>query len=73
MTVIRFCDFRDPSSHVCKDVRHLFFARFGLDFRRFMRDGMTADELRGPGQHLDKIDALEATARIREAREAAHG
>jgi hypothetical protein len=29
---------------------------------------MTAAELRGPGQHLDLIDRLEAAAKEREAR-----
>ena len=75
MTEIRItlADFRNPMSRVCRDARPLFFERFGLDWRRFCREGMTAEELRGPGQHLDLIDRLEAAARSRVAREPAHG
>lgn len=67
MTEVRITlrDFRAPGSKVCPDARPLFFDRFGLDWRRFVREGMTADELRGPGQHLDLIDRLEAAARRR--------
>lgn len=70
MTGIRItlADFRDPRSRVCPDARPMFFDRFGLDWRRFCREGMTAEELRGPGQHLDLIDRLEASARDRIAR-----
>lgn len=73
MTRIRLSDFRDPRSYVCKAARPLFFDRFGLDWRQFVRDGMTADELRAPGQHLDLIDRLEQTALDREARMAKAG
>ncbi len=69
MTLIRLADFRHPNSRVCLDARPLFFERFGLDWRRFCREGMTAEELRKPGQHLDLIDRLEAAAREREARD----
>lgn len=62
---ITLADFRNPKSMVCRDARELFFARFGLDWRAFCRDGMTPDELRVPGQHLDLIDRLEASARER--------
>jgi hypothetical protein len=58
-------DFRTPGAKVCPDARPLFFDRFGLDWRRFCREGMTAAELRGPGQHLDLIDRLEAAALAR--------
>ena len=73
MTEIRItlADMRDPRSRVCIDARHLFFDRFGLDWRRFCREGMTPAELRGPGQHLDLIDRLEVVARERIARAAA--
>ena len=67
MTEVRITlrDFRAPGSKVCPDARPLFFDRFGLDWKRFCREGMTAAELRGPGQHLDLIDRLEAAARRR--------
>jgi hypothetical protein len=65
---ITLADCRHPRSYVCKDMRELFFRRFGLDWKRFCRDGMTAAELRGPGQHLDLIDRLEQSARERLAR-----
>jgi hypothetical protein len=68
MTIIKLQDFRHPSSRVCLDARHLFFSPYGLDWRRFCREGMTVDELRSPGQHLDLIDRLEAVAKEREAR-----
>ncbi len=67
MTEVRITlrDFRAPGAKVCPDARPLFFDRFGLDWRRFCREGMTPDELRGPGQHLDLIDRLETAARRR--------
>lgn len=70
MTEIRITlrDFRAPGSKVCPDAKPLFFDRFGLDWRRFVREGMTATELRGPGQHLDLIDRLEESARRRIAK-----
>jgi hypothetical protein len=68
MTVIRLADFRDPRSRVCRDARTQFFQPHGLDWKRFCRDGMTADELRGPGDHLELIDRLEMVAKEREAR-----
>ena len=65
---IKLADFRHPDSKVCSDARPLFFERFGLDWRRFCREGMTAAELRAPGQHLDLIDRLEQSAIARIAR-----
>jgi hypothetical protein len=67
MTEIRItlADFRNSRSKVCKDARNLFFQRFGLDWRAFCQNGMTADELRVPGQHLDLINRLEESARER--------
>lgn len=59
---ITLADFRNSRSLVCRNAKPLFFQRFGLDWRRFVREGMTAEELRGPGQHLDLIDRLEASA-----------
>lgn len=73
MTIIRLCDRHGEGAYFCKDTKELFFERYGLDWERFKRHGMTAEELRGPGQHLDKIDALEAAAKARELREADHG
>lgn len=70
---IRLADCRDPKSRVCLDMRTLFFDRFGLDWRRFCREGMTPEELRRPGQHLDLIDRLEVTARERLEREGNNG
>lgn len=74
---IKLADFRDPTSRVCVDPRTgakpMFFVPNGLDWKRFCREGMTAEELRGPGQHLDLIDRLEATARKRQEREARNG
>lgn len=70
---IKLADFRDPRSRVCVDPRTgakvMFFTPYGLDWKRFCREGMTADELRAPGQHLDLIDRLEITAKEREARD----
>jgi hypothetical protein len=65
---ITLADFRNPRSLVCRDARDLFFARFGIDWRRFCREGMTPDELRAHGQHLDLIDRLEQSAIERMAR-----
>lgn len=65
---ITLADFRDPRSRVCHDARHLFFQRFGLDWHRFCREGMTVAELKAPGQHLDLIDRLEQSATERLAR-----
>lgn len=62
---ITLADFRNPRSLVCADARVMFFDRFGLDWRAFCRVGITPDELRAPGQHLDLIDRLEESARER--------
>ena len=70
MTRILHPDFRHPTIRVCDRARDLFFKRFGLDWDRFKAEGMDADELRGPGQHLDLIAKLEKVALEREA---AHG
>lgn len=72
MTGVRIIsdDFKHPTTRVCLRVRSKFFERFGLDWDRFKAEGMTADELRGPGQHLDLIDRLEAAAGERLARSA---
>lgn len=67
MTVIIHQDFKHPTTRVCDRARDKFFRRFGLDWERFKAEGMTAEELRGPGQHLDMIDRLEAVALAREA------
>lgn len=72
MTEVRITtqDFRAAGSKVCKDVFVLFFKPAGLDARRFVREGMTADELRQGCKdraHLAMIDALEANARRRVA------
>lgn len=67
MTRIIHQDFRHPTTRVCDRARDLFFRRFGLDWDRFKAEGITADELRAPGQHLDVIDRLEAVAMAREA------
>jgi hypothetical protein len=67
MTRILHQDFRHPTARVCDRARDLFFRRFGLDWDRFKAEGMDANELRGPGQHMDLIDRLEAVARAREA------
>lgn len=68
MTKITLADFRHETTQVCRDARH-WFARFGLDWRSFVRNGIDADALRAPRQHLDLIDRLEAVARDREARD----
>ncbi len=68
MTRILHQDFRHPSLRVCDRARDKFFQPFGLDWARFKAEGMDADELRAPGQHLDLIDRLEAVAKEREAR-----
>lgn len=67
MTEIRITlqDRHHPRSKFCRDVKPLFFDAFNLDWKRFCREGMTPEELRGPGQHLDLIDRLEITARER--------
>ena len=67
MTRIIHQDFRHQSTRVCDRARDLFFRRFGLDWERFKAEGIDADELRSPGQHLDLIDRLEAVAKAREA------
>ncbi len=51
---------------ICPDVI-LWFQRHGLDWERFTREGMTADELRKPGDRLKLIGKLEALAIAREA------
>ncbi len=53
-------DFR--TCKVCPKAKQAFFDRYGLDWKRFVKAGMTADELRAPGVHIDLIDRLEAAS-----------
>ena len=75
MTEIRItlADRKHPATPFCKDARALFFDALGLDWDRFAREGMTAAELRAPGQHGDLIDRLEAAAVERVALQARFG
>lgn len=59
-------DFR--ACKVCPKAKQVFFDRYGLDWKRFVKVGMAADELRSPGVHLDLIDRLEAASVAREAK-----
>lgn len=68
MTRVLKEDLRHVSLKICDRVRDKFFIPFGLDWERFKAEGMEADELRGPGQHLEKIDRLEEVAKEREAK-----
>lgn len=70
MTRIRLADFRHPTTQVCDKARH-WFARVGLDWRDFVRNGIDVEALRRPGDHLDLIARLEAAAIEREARDGA--
>ncbi len=66
MTRILHIDFRHPDVRICDRARDKFFKPFGLDWERFKAEGIDSDELRGPGQHLEKIDRLEKVAKERE-------
>jgi len=66
MTKIKMDDLR--ALGVCVDVRH-WFIKHDLDWRAFVRDGLEADLLRGPGDSLHLIDKLEQAAKKREARD----
>lgn len=62
-------DFLDKRTLVCKRAQG-WFRRQGLDWNRFKREGMTADELRSgadPDQ-IERINRLEKVAIEREAR-----
>jgi hypothetical protein len=67
MTEIRItrADCKHPTTRVCDRMRDKFFRPFGLDWDRFKTEGLTPEEMRAPGQHLDLIDRLEAVARAR--------
>jgi len=52
---------------VCPDARKMFFERHGLDWKDFLRNGISAEEARRPGDNLDLIDKLEQAARERVA------
>ena len=66
MTVLTVADMR--AAGICKHAR-LWFERHNLDWRRFVHHGMTAEELRGPGDIPDLIDRVESAALKREARD----
>lgn len=56
-------DFRRAG--ICKKAKTLFFCKHNLDWKSFIRDGIDSEVLRSFGEHLEKIDALEAAARSR--------
>jgi hypothetical protein len=55
-------DFR--AAGICPRAR-LWFDRHGLDWRDFVRNGISPSELRATGDHLDLIARLEDIARAR--------
>lgn len=62
MTRVTIDDFRRAG--ICPRAR-LWFQRFGLDWRGFVRNGIEADELRATGDNLTTIDRIEAAAKER--------
>ncbi|MZR14218.1 hypothetical protein GQE99_14440 [Maritimibacter sp. DP07] len=50
---------------ICPNVKQAFFDRHGLDWREFVREGISVDACRATGDQLDLIDQLEAAARKR--------
>lgn len=50
---------------ICPDARQFFFERHGLDWKHFLRHGISVEDARRPGDNLDLIDKLEAVARER--------
>lgn len=59
---ITIADFR--ACGICPHARH-WFAKHGLDWRSFTRNGIEASALRATGEFLAKIDQLEAHAEAR--------
>jgi hypothetical protein len=53
---------------ICPAAKSVFFDRHGLDWKRFVMEGMSAAEMRTAGTHLDLIDRLEAASIAREAK-----
>lgn len=47
---------------LCKDVKIYFFDKHGLDWRRFVRKGMTKEELSAPGENLTAIERAHQAA-----------
>ena len=62
--IVTINDFRTVG--VCKKARDVFFRKHGLDWGSFVRNGIDSEVLRSFGEHLEKIDALEAAARNRQ-------
>jgi hypothetical protein len=72
VTTVRLCDLKHPSLKFCnRTARKVFFARHGLDWRRFVFEGLPAAELEATGDAMAL--AVVAAAKEREAREAASG
>ena len=63
MTKITTADLR--ACGICPQARH-WFDKHGLDWRRFVREGMTPEELRKANDQLSWIDRLEVAAKARE-------
>ena len=61
-------DTQHPDSYVCNRIR-FWFRRHGIDYEKFKREGIPIEELRATGDQVDKINALEKTARARMAGE----
>jgi hypothetical protein len=59
------CKHRNGGAYVCDGMRKKFFERFGLDWEKFKTEGLTVEDMRAPGQHLDLIARLEVIARVR--------
>ena len=61
-------DTKDPTSYVCKRMR-FWFRRNNLDYDDFKKNGIDLKVLKATGDQADKINALEATALRRIAKE----
>jgi len=71
MTTVRHCDLQAPALAYCNRGTRVFFDRHGLDWRRFVFEGLPAEEFERTGDAM-ALAVVEA-AKEREAREAAGG
>lgn len=66
---VYMCHMRDPRVGYCVPGLRVFFARHGLNFMQFAREGIPAEQLEGTGDAM----ALKVAALARLEAESAHG
>lgn len=65
--IVHHADLKHPTLNYCNPTSRVFFARHGLDWRRFVLEGLPAEDIEATGDAM--AIALAAVARARVAAE----